>query len=412
MPRRGKIPDTYEFNTLSDDAKARVRNLLALPDSKVHTNAIWAILYNGPSDSKDVDGTAIKINWRDFARANFNVDCLFEISDIDELDRLMKTTEIRGQIIKDTGFMNSMFNTHFRRILQSEQNLDETTVIENTTHIVDNLPSSKDLDLDKFSRNEEVKRQCVDSLTSALSPRFQATSWAFPYLRDYPRTALSTFLAQNCQTIDLGKIDSFMNEIKEVLGDYDSILNWNLSINEVIETTEVWFVTSYEIGSDVPVFNRFTQQEELVKVPSIPSNIKKYEGEEKWEVRVDNPDLLGCYLGETGTIFIFIDRIHEYPNSEIIFQVVLIHEFIHAILDLYRRPLKKENKWIIQLGQLKLTEESIDNALILEAYNYHQDIKNFIQSQPEEYRNAIKIDIDTLKSLLHQLIEYKINMEK
>lgn len=284
-----------------------------------------------------------------------------------------------------------------------------------------------------------------------MTPRFYATSWAFPYLKDYPRTAKDTFDIKRCDSnVNLASIDEIINEcksnIKDLL-DSGDVKNWNYESLDIFSDTEVWFVTSEEIGSDVPVYNRFTGKDEIVKVPSVPSNIieitkkeecpsvdRGYSEElckepicseenpvnEKKEVKkyimLTNPDLLGVYLPKTGTIFIFIDRIDEFRDKQFVFQIVLLHEFIHAALDLV--PDAKRNygtmgyKWSTKINNKLINEESLDNALVLIAYDNDPEVVKFIKSQPEVYRNALEIrDEKTLKDFIISLIKYKLDGE-
>lgn len=129
-------------------------------------------------------------------------------------------------------------------------------------------------------------------------------------------------------------------------------------------------------------------------------------------------DPLGCYCPDTGTILIWVDRIYEYGKyCQVIFQKVLLHEFIHAILDLQPRD---KNGGLIGNRIYKLpgnnwesdwTEETLDNALVLRCYKNSIDyeiIRCFIKHQPADYALALKVTDKELKEDLKLLISEKI----
>lgn len=151
-------------------------------------------------------------------------------------------------------------------------------------------------------------------------------------------------------------------------------------------------------------------------------------------------DWLGCYCPTTGTIILRIDRIQKeseamlpYGNNypmELLMQKVLLHEFIHAALDLWPRTkegkiIKKDKDWeeIIKDSAVSVTvfnEESVDNAIVLKIYEtvaeraMYEYIYKVIDLQPYFYRNGITMHDtadynESLEFNLASLIQYKIS---
>lgn len=96
-------------------------------------------------------------------------------------------------------------------------------------------------------------------------------------------------------------------------------------------------------------------------------------------------DLLGCYLPGRNIILLWVDKIKKYGDlKELIFQKVLLHECIHALLDISRRACSDYRE-----------EETVDNVWVLNAYSQCgqssviNEVIDFISSQPEEYRHSL-----------------------
>ena len=243
------------------------------------------------------------------------------------------------------------------------------------------------------------------------------------------------------------------------------IPNWKMTMNKIIDDTEVWLITEDDIGTSIPVRNRFTRKGEWLTIPKDLGNgpvnkkdqdwlirkIKEYledrdhlkkqpneQGSKFFERELSKlymklwgenertlTDWMGCYIPRTGTILIKIDRVDRAADlfgcpPDLLFQKVLLHEFIHAALDLWPRDAagnisyhKAEWEWQ-DIDKEFFNEESIDNAIVLTLYNGtsgYCDVKGFIETQPYYYRRAVKL-YESGKLLLDQLIEelitYKI----
>ena len=256
---------------------------------------------------------------------------------------------------------------------------------------------------------------------------------------------------------------------------HDHILNWGMTryktMNEIIAETEVWLITEDEIGKSIKVKNRFTGKEERLTIPKdlggspvneknqdprgliekIQSLLRRRDGlkreqmneqikanslreieeelrkiyEELWgENERTHTDWLGCYIPQTGTILIKIDRVDRAADifgcsRDLLFEKVLLHEFIHAALDLWPRDAagnisyhKAEWEWQDTDGEF-FNEESIDNAIVLKLYKGtpgYRDVKGFIETQPYYYRRAVELyESKLLPQLLEELIAYKIS---
>ena len=247
------------------------------------------------------------------------------------------------------------------------------------------------------------------------------------------------------------------------------IPNWEKTMNEIIAETEVWLITEDDAKKrvSIKVNNRFTGEEEDLPIPeylgSSPVNeedpmlrqlvkrkkqllddLKKQPDEQQkradlqrieddlrtrfkqlWE-NVETPtDWLGCYIPQTGTILIKVDSVDEAADlfgcsRDLLFEKVLLHEFIHAALDLCPRDAagnisyhKEKWKWE-DAGGKSFNEESIDNAIVLKLYKGtpgYRDVKGFIETQPYYYRKAVELyeSDNLLPQLIEELIAYKIS---
>ena len=123
-------------------------------------------------------------------------------------------------------------------------------------------------------------------------------------------------------------------------------------------------------------------------------------------------DLLGCYLPGKNTILLWVDKISAYGDiKELVFQKVLLHECIHALLDVKRKS--SQNNW---------GEETIDNTWVLQAYSncgqpaVVNEVIDFIACQPQEYRNALslypwmqaeKLRLNIIKDTTRNLLNHK-----
>ena len=168
------------------------------------------------------------------------------------------------------------------------------------------------------------------------------------------------------------------------------------------------------------------------KLQEIEEELRKRYKELWGEDERTQTDWMGCYIPRTGTILIKIDSVYRAADlfgcpEDLLFQKVLLHEFIHAALDLWPRDAagnisyhKKEWKTADPYGE-SFNEESIDNAIVLRLYfmgipgcyrdvKAYQDVKDYIEMQPYYYRRAVELDKSKkLLFLLRDLIAYKIS---
>lgn len=155
---------------------------------------------------------------------------------------------------------------------------------------------------------------------------------------------------------------------------YDDLI---LLDNALLSSIQVFLVTNDSIGKLHDVINLFTKETHQVPVP----NLNKEEP--------TSPDYLGCYVPETGAIYIMVDKLFDNP---LILQKVLLHEFIHLLFDVIRRNIRNHEK-------ASQKEEKYDNFLAIHCYsnisingfekNYIvKKIRDFIDSQPSAYKAA------------------------
>ena len=160
-----------------------------------------------------------------------------------------------------------------------------------------------------------------------------------------------------------------------------------MSLEDFINNVSICLVRSKKDyanrGIDkVIVKNIFTGEMELREIPDDEGVSEDKEMEDDYSNGKTIMDYLGCYCPDKGCIFIWIDKIYDKCKKENydfknLFDIVLLHEYIHALLDV--RPRKGNYKQNIRTKCLY--EESIDNALLLHAMNnskYGSDAKRFV----------------------------------
>lgn len=203
------------------------------------------------------------------------------------------------------------------------------------------------------------------------------------------------------------KIDNENQFIKDPINNNFYFLKYNISIIAV--TTEDAIKKTR-----VTVKNIFTDNDDSFEVPlpygkpiplnSIPEEpIKINQGDDFPMV-----DKLGIYIPKYGCILIYVDKISKLKNPELIFQKVLLHELIHALLDVNIRIINNNqqsigigNKEPIILPNNKQIdcndhEEELTNSLTLFTYAFQDtpsyilgEIREFIYNQPYPYNCAI-----------------------
>ena len=180
---------------------------------------------------------------------------------------------------------------------------------------------------------------------------------------------------------------SIFNIRKELFLQYPSETQLGMSLEDLINNVSICLVRSKKdyanSGIDkVIVKNIFTGEMELREIPDDEGVSEDKEMEDDYYNGKTIMDYLGCYCPDKGCIFIWIDKIFdkcekENYDFENLFDIVLLHEYIHALLDV--RPRKANYKQNITTKCLY--EESIDNALLLHAMNnskYGSDAKRFV----------------------------------
>ena len=180
---------------------------------------------------------------------------------------------------------------------------------------------------------------------------------------------------------------SIFNVRKELFLQYPSETQLGMALEDFINNVSICLVMSKKdyanSGIDkVIVKNIFTGEMELREIPDDKGVSEDKEMEDDYYNGKTIMDYLGCYCPDKGCIFIWIDKIFdkcekENYDFENLFDIVLLHEYIHALLDV--RPRKANYKQNITTKCLY--EESIDNALLLHAMNnskYGSDAKRFV----------------------------------
>ena len=180
---------------------------------------------------------------------------------------------------------------------------------------------------------------------------------------------------------------SIFNVRKELFLQYPSETQLGMSLEDFINNVSICLVRSKKdyanSGIDkVIVKNIFTGEMELREIPDDEGVSEDKEMEDDYSNGKTIMDYLGCYCPDKGCIFIWIDKIFdkcekENYDFENLFDIVLLHEYIHALLDVRPRKANYKQKIITKC----LYEESIDNALLLHAMNnskYGSDAKRFV----------------------------------
>ena len=180
---------------------------------------------------------------------------------------------------------------------------------------------------------------------------------------------------------------SIFNVRKELFLQYPSETQLGMSLEDFINNVSICLVKSKKDYADsgidkVIVKNIFTGEMELREIPDDEGVSEDKEMEDDYSNGKTIMDYLGCYCPDKGCIFIWIDKIYDKCKKENyvfenLFDIVLLHEYIHALLDV--RPRKANYKQNITTKCLY--EESIDNALLLHAMNnskYGSDAKRFV----------------------------------
>lgn len=148
------------------------------------------------------------------------------------------------------------------------------------------------------------------------------------------------------------------------------------------------------------------------------------------EIMPVKSDWLAFYNGNTGAIFMLVDRIQkEYDQAakgrysiEFLYQEILLHELIHSCLDLYPRDVNGDRaKNISKWKDGGYSEESLDNAILLEVYNisfprkhatWIKYLREIMSNQSFYYRNALNLEIThELDYFLKDLIKYKLKCQ-
>lgn len=182
-----------------------------------------------------------------------------------------------------------------------------------------------------------------------------------------------------------------------------------LDIEQRFTTAEVIIITKVDNGKTIPVYNRnwlLLSSEDKTKHSIMTECIIPYPENDYSE--------LGCYIPYSGTVLLWIDRISEAAkrnnmDTELLFQKVLLHELIHAVLDCNVRDEKLDV--YRPDDNVHGIEETLDNFLVLKCYeesiatSFFGTIENFISNQPSNY--ALARDVFEIISSGHLWIEYE-----
>lgn len=185
--------------------------------------------------------------------------------------------------------------------------------------------------------------------------------------------------------IDTDVFASIFDVRNRLFAQYPSEKQLGMSLEDFINNVSICLVRSKKdyanSGIDkVIIKNIFTGEMELHEIPDDAgvSEDKEVENDKGKTIM----DYLGCYCPDKGCIFIWIDKVFSISerdnyNFENLFDIVLLHEYIHALLDVRPRKANYNQNIITKC----LYEESIDNALLLHAMNeskYGSDAKRFV----------------------------------
>lgn len=190
--------------------------------------------------------------------------------------------------------------------------------------------------------------------------------------------------------------------------------------DSLLSNCTVWLATEKDDGNKVVVNNIFLNKPQTIKIIkplgySVKDNPRPLRNKKEF-------DVLAYYTPETGSVVMFIDRIflwYQDENPELIFQKVLLHEFIHALLDIAPRTLVKfsNTNWLSCRVQKKNVdkdkEETYVNSLVLYVYKSlspNSDIltavETFIAAQPDAYKKGLEESSKGKKVLKCNLIEF------
>lgn len=239
-----------------------------------------------------------------------------------------------------------------------------------------------------------------------------------------PKTAticfngLNSLTGKNAPNIDITEINDQIETIKEELAEnikaltHDDCINaLGVSFADLIKDVDIRLITEADSNAQlkVSVRNLFKYralngsdfyERDVVDVIKVPPFYKSEEGSKN----ASDKNLLGVYLPDHGCIMLWIDRILQSDvnglHPEVVFQQVLLHEFIHALFDIQPRRITKSsngdyNVTVIGSSYNTDNEETYDNTLVLQVYDKHADvnplISAFISNQPPQYSKAIQV---------------------
>ena len=181
----------------------------------------------------------------------------------------------------------------------------------------------------------------------------------------------------------------------------DCLTALDITFRYLIANTSVTLITTEDEGKYVDVRNIFKLRKNLAA-----EDQEKVKGPENG---VEN--LLGVYMPRTGSVLLWVDKIIQKDNPELIFQKVLLHELIHALYDV--KPRRFDENGISILGSIDSVnddnnEETLDNLLVLHIYEPYSEasdiIKEFIAGQPFCYKDSLnKVDDDFGKEITQHL---------
>lgn len=195
-----------------------------------------------------------------------------------------------------------------------------------------------------------------------------------------PSLKLHSLLAQLYDIRQQIEIPKSNNEIKRFLTSTVEKYCQNQYV-DLLFKTKVWLVTSEDDGkTTVETVNLFTGKTEEFTIPISNAPFKEI-----------GFDALAMYIHSNGNIVMWVDKISQFECAPIVFQMVLLHEFIHLLFDVTYRSRHVDEKDIPSSEK----NETLDNTLVLLTYKCSEALSDviidFVKNQPKDYNKAIKI---------------------
>lgn len=165
---------------------------------------------------------------------------------------------------------------------------------------------------------------------------------------------------------------------RDICNEENRLLENYMDLFDAISRLQIFLVTEDNNGLEHEIINLFSKVSEKKRVPTLLT------------FEESGADALGCYVQDSGAIYLWVDKIAPHDHKELVFQKVLLHEIIHMLFDVVRKSTgMKPNT---------SKEELLDNFLVLHCYDHSRYdtseekqavmtlLKGFINSQPKPYQ--------------------------